>query len=88
MTQNPETRAEPTTVKDQYRDDERLDGRSRLSQVFAWVGIVAGVVFVVAVIFFSGLFLGGWYSGAHDGWQRGYDGGRTGTCPMMGPGGM
>ena len=48
----------------------------------AWVVIVAGVVFVVAVIFFSGLFLG-WSSGAHYGWHRGYYGGRG--CPIWGP---
>jgi len=58
------------------------------------VVIVAGVVFVVAVIFFSGFFLG-WSSGDHygwnrgyGGWHRGYGGGPPGTCPMMGPGGM
>ena len=34
------------------------DRGSRLSQVAAWVGIVAGTVFVVAVIFFSGFVLG------------------------------
>jgi hypothetical protein len=33
-------------------------GSSRVLQVLAWVGIVAGVVFVVAVVFFSGFFLG------------------------------
>lgn len=31
---------------------------SRVAQVAAWVGIVAGVTFVVAVIFFSGFILG------------------------------
>jgi hypothetical protein len=29
-----------------------------LYRVLAWVGIVAGVVFIVAVVFFSGFFLG------------------------------
>ena len=53
----------------------------------AWVVIITGVVFVVAVIFFSGFFLG-WSSGSHYGWHRGYYGGYDGTCPMMGPGGM
>jgi hypothetical protein len=33
-------------------------GPGRLYQVVAWVGIVAGVVFIVAVVFFSGFFLG------------------------------
>jgi len=55
----------------------------------AWVGIVAGVVFVVAVVFFSG-FLLGWSSGGGDGRCAGEmgPGGMTGQCPMMGPGGM
>jgi len=56
MTQTPESGAEPTTVTEQPRHD-RSDGPSRLSQLLAWTGIIAGVVFVVAVIFFSGLFL-------------------------------
>jgi hypothetical protein len=38
--------------------------------VAAWVGIVAGVVFIVAVIFFSGFFLGA-HSGGHRGWGHG-----------------
>jgi hypothetical protein len=86
---------EPTTVTGQSGDDDRSDRLSRLSQVFAWVGVIAGVVFVVAVIFFSGFFLGwssgdddyGWHRG-HGGWHRGYGGWPPDTCPMMGPGGM
>ena len=58
-----------------------------LNRIAAWVGIVAGVVFIVALIFFSGFFLS-WSAGDHDAWHRGYGGGRAGTCPMMGPGGM
>jgi hypothetical protein len=60
---------------------------SRLTAVAAWVGIVAGVVFIVAVIFFSGFILG-----AHSGGHRGSPGDvaifhRGGTPPMfpMGP---
>jgi hypothetical protein len=49
---------------------EREPRRSRLSLVAAWVGIVAGVVFVVAVIFFSGFILGS-HSGGHHGGHRG-----------------
>lgn len=41
---------------------------SRLNQVLAWVGIVAGVVFVVAVVFFSGFFLGKHSGGSHGMW--------------------
>ena len=66
---------------------------ARLYQVLAWVGIVAGVVFIVAVIFFSGVFFGR-ASGGHHGWHRGYQGGQMGPnesrddCPMMRPAGM
>ena len=45
MTQTPESRPETTTVTGQPRYGGRSDGPSRLSQVLAWVGIVAGVVF-------------------------------------------
>lgn len=47
---------------------------SRLSQALAWVGITAGVVFIVAVVFFSGFFIG-----KHSG--PGYD-------HLRGPGGL
>jgi hypothetical protein len=36
------------------RDDRRTGSNS----ILVWVGIVAGVVFIVAVIFFSGFFIG------------------------------
>lgn len=75
-----------------YRAD-RYDRASRLNLAVAWVGIVAGVVFIVAVVFFSGFFIGRSSSGHFRG---GY--GMTGpsqTGPyghmwpgMMGPGGM
>jgi hypothetical protein len=45
------------------------DRPNRLNQALAWVGIVAGVVFVVVVVFFSGFFLV--WSGGHHGWHRG-----------------
>jgi hypothetical protein len=83
MTETPESTVEATTVTGQ----PGYNAPSRLGQVAAWVAIVAGIVFVVAVIFFSGLFLG-WSSGIHNGWQRGYYGGRDGYCPMMEQGGM
>jgi len=75
----------------------------RLRRVLSWVGIVAGVVFIVAVVFFSGFALGRG-SGGYHGWHRGYHGqmgpgggmdgcpmmrnGGTGSGGMMGPGGM
>ena len=87
MTDTPESTAEPTTVAPQPRYEDRHGAHSRLGQAAAWVVIVAGTVFVVATIFFWGLLLG-WSSGAHYGWHRGDYGGRVGTCPMMGQGGM
>ena len=79
MTETPESRAEPTTVTGEPRavekprryDDDRYGRPNRVSQVLAWVGIIAGVVFVVAVIFFSGFWIGR-VSGHHYGWHRGY----------------
>jgi hypothetical protein len=44
--------------------------RGRLTTVAAWVGIVAGVVGIVAVIFFSGFVLGA-QSGGHRGGGHG-----------------
>lgn len=70
--------------------DDREDRPTRLYWVLAWVGIIAGVLFIVAVIFFSGVFFGR-ASGGYHGWHRGYQGGQMGSnwstddCPMMGP---
>lgn len=45
--------------------DAAGDGiRRGLNRALAWVGIVAGAVFVVAVVFLSGFFLS-WSSGGH-----------------------
>lgn len=68
-----------------YAESDHRD--RRLQRTLAWVGIVAGVVFTVAVIFFSGVALGR-ASGGYHGWQRGYQGGQMapGGCPMMGGG--
>jgi len=55
MTETPESTIEPTTATGQLQYDDRYGARSRLGQVAAWVLIIAGAVFVVAVIFFSGL---------------------------------
>ena len=91
MTETPESRAEPTTVTGKPRavepprrryDDDQYDRPSRLSQVLAWVGIVAGVVFVVAVIFFSGFLIGRTSGHHYGGHHHGYYG-----C-QMGPGTM
>ena len=62
---------------------------SRLNQALAWVGIVAGVVFIVAVVFFSGFVIGK-HSGGHGQWGHHMHGvhvfHRGGPPPMMGPG--
>lgn len=50
----PVVREEPGVVEPKGQPSDR----SRLYQVTAWVGIVAGTVFIVAVIFFSGFALG------------------------------
>ena len=83
------TTTPPGETRERYV--EREPRRSRLTAVAAWVGIVAGVVFIVAFIFFCGCILG-----AHAGGQRGHHGGgdrdfgmshRGGPPPMfpMGP---
>lgn len=60
--------ATPTPPQPAYV--EREPRRSRLPAIAAGVGIVAGVVFIVAVIFFSGFILGA-HSGGHRGGHHG-----------------
>jgi hypothetical protein len=79
--------AESAAVTGQPRYDERSERPSGLGQAVAAVGIAAGVVFVVAVVFFWGFFLGG-YRGGFDGRFVVGPGGESGTCPMMGGDGM
>ena len=60
MTDTPESHTEtelgaPRVVEPPRYRDNRYERPDRLNQILAWVGIVAGVVFIVAVIFFSGL---------------------------------
>jgi len=57
------------------------DKPSRLNQVAAWVGIVAGIVFIVGAVFFSGFFLG-----RHSGGE-GFGGHHRPPGPMMFHGG-
>ena len=54
----PTLTADPPPPPPVGRSDPNDRGPSRVLQVLAWVGIVAGVVFIVAVVFFSGFFLG------------------------------
>ncbi|KZS84758.1 hypothetical protein [Mycobacterium persicum] len=89
MTQTPEP-AEPTTDAERRRYDDRAGRPGWPDRLLTWVGIVAGVVFIVALIFFSGFFLGrathGPYGGRDGGCSMMDSGGRMG--PGMGPGGM
>lgn len=85
MSETPESRTEPTAVA----TAPRWDRTNRLSQVAAWVGIVAGVLFIVAVVFFSGFFIGsgGYFGCDHrgDGYWTYYHGGPPVGPGMMGP---
>ncbi len=71
MTESPEPRTEPTAVETtRTAPPDRVYHHSRLNAVLAWVGIVAGIVFIVAVIFFSGFALGRHAGGGHGGWHH------------------
>ncbi|MBV9089091.1 MAG: hypothetical protein JO044_04160 [Mycobacteriaceae bacterium] len=105
MTETPEPHTEPTAVGSGVTRREGAAAaeagayarHSRLVAVAAWVGIVAGTVFIVAVIFFSGFVLGrhagGGHHGGHHHWQ-GTGMSHHGGPPMApwrspgGPGGM
>jgi hypothetical protein len=76
MTGTPESSTEQAAVA--------TERPNMLSQIAVWVGLVAGVVFIVAAIFFSGLFIGS--GGYFD--RGGDDCGMYHHCHMMGPGGM
>lgn len=97
MTETPEPRTTavepvtgtPGTAERRYADDRP----NRLNQIVVWVGIVAGVVFIVAVIFFSGFWIGKASGHQYYGWHRGnYSDGQMApgmmSPGMMGPGQM
>ena len=92
MTESPESPSQSAGETPRHPAPEPPYQPNRLNQVLAWVGIVAGVLFIVAAIFFSGVFIGRTTGGYYN-WHRGYDagqmqpGGSMGSCPMMGPGG-
>ena len=97
MTESPEPRTEPTAVETRAAADRAYYRHSRLNTVLAWVGIIAGIVFIVAVVFFSGFALGrhsggGYGGGWHHHWKgagTSHQGGgwRHGGQGMTGPGG-
>jgi len=76
MTDTPESSTERTAMAGERRT---------VDLVLAWTGIVAAAVFVVAVVFFSGFFIGRSTDGF--GGNRGYHHGTPGPG-MMGPGMM
>ncbi|MBY0442681.1 MAG: hypothetical protein K2Q25_11200 [Mycobacteriaceae bacterium] len=59
MTQTPDTSTERfAPAPPPFPRPARPHRSPKVFQVAAWVAIVAGIVFVVAVVFFSGFFLG------------------------------
>ncbi|GAT00303.1 hypothetical protein BA059_09290 [Mycolicibacterium sp. (ex Dasyatis americana)] len=61
---------------------------NRVGQVAVWVGIVAGVVFIIAVVFFSGFYTASYTTNRY--WDQGYrhSQGQQGPGCTMSPGGM
>ncbi|CAN5503667.1 hypothetical protein BH09ACT8_BH09ACT8_16140 [soil metagenome] len=57
----------PATFEERPAYVEPTKKPNRLYQVAAWVAIVAGSVFIVAVIFFTGFALGAHSGGGHHG---------------------
>lgn len=72
----------PTTPGSTPPDEDAGHRASGVFRALAWVGIIAGVVFTVAVIFFSGYLLGR-ASDGHKGWQRGYHSAQLGQGPAQ-----
>lgn len=70
------------------RAPNSTSGPNRLNQAVAWVGIVAGIVFVAAVVFFGGFSAGAYSTG---GYWRGtfeHNQSRRGPGCTMSPGPM
>jgi hypothetical protein len=90
MTETPESSSESTaTAADRGAVTAGRERPSRLSLAAAAVGIVAGVVFIVGVVFFSGFFLGSYQSGPQVmRCEMGGSGEGKGGMGGMGPGGM
>jgi hypothetical protein len=72
---------DPGVTTDQPNDSRPR--QSRLNQALAWVGVVAGGLFIVAAIFFSGFFLS-WSLG--DPWHEHMGSGTMACCSQMKPG--
>ena len=76
------------TERGQVVAPERVRDDRGVNRVLAWVGIIAGTVFITGAVFFSGYALGAGSGGFHRMWQGGWGGGARGGggagCPMMG----
>ena len=99
MTESRESGTEQATAATERRAFESAppydDRRNRSNSILVWVGIVAGVVFIVAVIFFAGFFIGrssygNFRGGYHQPGMMGPSQSGYGQMwpGMMGPGGM
>ncbi|WP_161976313.1 hypothetical protein [Mycolicibacterium sp. CH28] len=96
MTETPERADEPATspvatlpppppAPVHYEPAPRADRPNRLYQAAAWVAIVAGTVFIVGAVFFTGFILGR-HSGHDGGWRDRGESGQfhhRGGPPMM-----
>lgn len=89
MTETTESLDQPSIVPD-ARKVVVDRGGSRLNQIAAWVGIIAGIVFIVGSVFFTGFFLGRHSGGGWHHQRGGAEMDFRGGPPMMqmGPGMM
>lgn len=65
MASSTESESTPPAVEQPAIEPSSGRRPSRLNQALAWVGIIAGGVFIVAAIFFSGFFLSWGIGGQH-----------------------
>jgi hypothetical protein len=80
------TEVSPPTDDPRVTTDQPKNSRprpSRLNQALAWVGIVAGGLFIAAAIFFSGFFLSWSFDGP---WGEHMAPGPMACCSQMKPG--
>jgi len=80
--QTPQTPESPETPTDSFPPVAASDTAAPAAEhksgkthtILAWVGIIAGSVFIVATIFFSGFFMGAHAGGCHHGWHKHHHG--------------
>lgn len=77
---------EPRTATEQSSCAHESDAPGPLERAWVVVGTAAGVVFIVALLFFAGFFLARATNGPSTGQQTSGGGGAS-SCPMMGSGG-